>query len=139
MVPSASTRDELVSLRRDANSIENDELQLLELLGSGSFGTVHRARWHDRIVAVKTLKGEEVTREQIIDLIGEAKLMARLPPHINVLMLLGCVETPQLALVSELCENGSLYDALQVCELDLQASIFFFKVNMNDFNFHFRF
>ena len=116
MQPVASHRDELVSLRRDAETIEQSELTMLDLLGSGSFGTVHRARWRDKVVAVKTLKGDEVTRAQIRDLIAEAKLMARLPPHAHVLLLLGCVATPHVALVSELCEHGSLYDALQpVC------------------------
>jgi hypothetical protein len=40
--------------------------------------------------------------------IKESKLMQRLPPHANVLRLIGVVTTPVMCIVTEFCAGGAL-------------------------------
>jgi hypothetical protein len=109
----ADDEDVLMSLRRDANTFDNSELQRQNKIGEGSFGEVYRATLNGQQVAVKTLVSDSVTA--VDELVSEAKLMARLPPHENVLLLLGVVDAPHLALVLEFCAGGSLVDKLDEC------------------------
>ncbi len=97
------------SISTPTNPCLFDEIEMGSLLGRGGFGTVYRGLWQDRIVAIKVVDGGSVAREVELGL----KLK-----HPNV------VETyaydvrqadsdQQTVIVMELCENGSLRQAVE--------------------------
>lgn len=84
------------------------ELQLEESIGAGGYGQVWKACWKNLSVAAKRLHGVV----QGDSLLREMALLSTLR-HPNTLLLIGIVlEHGQHSLVSEYCENGSLYDHL---------------------------
>lgn len=69
--------------------ISRNEINIMEVLGSGSFGEVRRARWRGTIVAVKIANVTETNDEFKIDFISLTKLH-----HPNIVQLLGaCTDT----------------------------------------------
>lgn len=137
---SSSNNAELVEVLGDSSvaRIASRELQLLQRVGRGSYGTVWRATWNGRearylvrcahahsplgaVVAVKQLQeledategAESRQRHEILQEFGsEVRLLARLR-HPNCLLLVGLVlERGNLALVSEYCAKGSLWHVL---------------------------
>ncbi|XP_063698386.1 mitogen-activated protein kinase kinase kinase 7 [Culicoides brevitarsis] len=87
---------------------EIDHKDRKEKVGSGSFGTVHRARWRNIDVAVKMIE-----LESNFTFIREVRQMARVS-HKNIVRLYGaCTKRPNVCLVMEYCEY-SLYKILHV-------------------------
>ena len=69
--------------------IPRDEFKIMEVLGSGSFGQVRRARWRGTIVAVKIANVAETDSEFNVDFVSLTKLH-----HPNIIQLLGaCTDT----------------------------------------------
>ncbi len=69
--------------------IPRNEFDIMEVLGNGSFGEVHRARWRGTIVAVKIANVTETNDEFKIDFLSLTKLH-----HPNIVQLLGaCTDT----------------------------------------------
>ncbi|XP_034107689.1 raf homolog serine/threonine-protein kinase Raf [Drosophila nasuta] len=107
-------------LSRDAkNSEENWNIQAEEILigpliGSGSFGTVYRAHWHGS-VAVKTLKVKTPSPAQLQAFKNEVAMLKK-TRHCNILLFMGCVSKPSLAIVTQWCEGSSLYKHVHVSE-----------------------
>ncbi|XP_064554950.1 raf homolog serine/threonine-protein kinase Raf [Drosophila montana] len=107
-------------LSRDAkNSEENWNIQAEEILigpriGSGSFGTVYRAHWHGP-VAVKTLKVKTPSPAQLQAFKNEVAMLKK-TRHCNILLFMGCVSKPSLAIVTQWCEGSSLYKHVHVSE-----------------------
>ncbi|XP_023175217.1 raf homolog serine/threonine-protein kinase Raf isoform X2 [Drosophila hydei] len=107
-------------LSRDAkNSEENWNIQAEEILigpriGSGSFGTVYRAHWHGP-VAVKTLKVKTPSPAQLQAFKNEVAMLKK-TRHCNILLFMGCVSKPSLAIVTQWCEGSSLYKHVHVNE-----------------------
>lgn len=85
-------------------------------LGEGSMGTVHlfRQRKLDRLVAVKVVKGDEITGDQIRRLLKEARILAGLD-HPNILAVHDVEgEGNQPYLVSEYVEGSTLAQRLKL-------------------------
>ncbi|XP_017871067.1 PREDICTED: raf homolog serine/threonine-protein kinase phl isoform X1 [Drosophila arizonae] len=107
-------------LSRDAKSSEeNWNIQAEEILigpriGSGSFGTVYRAHWHGP-VAVKTLKVKTPSPAQLQAFKNEVAMLKK-TRHCNILLFMGCVSKPSLAIVTQWCEGSSLYKHVHVNE-----------------------
>ncbi|XP_074106469.1 serine/threonine kinase raf oncogene [Cotesia typhae] len=97
--------------------IPADEILIGARIGSGSFGTVYKAHWHGP-VAVKTLNVKIPTNSQLQTFKNEVAVL-RKTRHVNVLLFMGCVSKPQLAIVTQWCEGSSLYKMLHVDETDL--------------------
>lgn len=100
-------------------SIEDWEIPAEEILvgsrvGSGSFGTVFKAHWHGP-VAVKTLNVTIPTLAQLQAFKNEVAVL-RKTRHVNILLFMGCVRDPQLAIVTQWCEGSSLYKTIHVDE-----------------------
>ncbi|GER45391.1 CTR1-like protein kinase [Striga asiatica] len=88
------------------------DLALKEKIGSGSFGTVHRAEWNGCDVAVKILMEQDFHAEQFKEFLREVAIMKRLR-HPNIVLLMGAVtEQPNLSIVTEYLSRGSLYRLL---------------------------
>jgi len=88
-----------------------EELVFQKEIGRGQFGTVYLATWRGAPVAVKKLHYQEVTPELLQHFIREAGLMAMLGNHPNVVRFCGlCVVPPNLCIVTQYFENGSLED-----------------------------
>lgn len=117
--PRARSADESKSLLAPKESIEDWEIPADEILvgsrvGSGSFGTVYKAHWHGP-VAVKTLNVKIPTLAQLQAFKNEVGVL-RKTRHVNILLFMGCVSKPKLAIVTQWCEGSSLYKHLHVHE-----------------------
>ena len=102
---------------RELPKIAYDQLHFAEdggsqLLGSGGFGKVFRARYQGHLVAVKVPNLDadpEKTEEAVRD---EAQLF-QLLSHDNIVSLVGvCLEPRHLALILEFCAGGPLTNLL---------------------------
>ncbi|KAK9880196.1 hypothetical protein WA026_010068 [Henosepilachna vigintioctopunctata] len=117
--PRAKSADESKPLLAPRESIEDweipaDEILVATRVGSGSFGTVYKAHWHGP-VAVKTLNVKIPTFAQLQAFKNEVAVL-RKTRHVNILLFMGCVSKPQLAIVTQWCESSSLYKHLHVLE-----------------------
>lgn len=69
---------------------------------------MHRGTWHGTEVALKVIK--PMSSEQVF--VKEAKIMRQLR-HPNIVQFMGvCLEKPDLCIITEFLERGSLFDIL---------------------------
>lgn len=111
-----------LTISSDASSslssrIAFSELKLEEVIGGGGFGQVWRARWKGTPVAVKVLTGsaqaEIVSKAVLEEFIAEINMVSGMR-HPNICLFMGaCLDPPNRAIITELCEHGSLWDALR--------------------------
>ena len=88
------------------------DFQIIETIGSGSYGEVYAAKLHGKVVAVKKLNSRGLKSEQIDAFCSEASLMCQLK-HPNVVQFIGAVtQPPDLCIITEYCSKGSLCDLL---------------------------
>uniref|UniRef100_A0A673ZJ96 RAF proto-oncogene serine/threonine-protein kinase n=1 Tax=Salmo trutta TaxID=8032 RepID=A0A673ZJ96_SALTR len=107
--------------KRDSSyywEIEASEVVLHSRIGSGSFGTVYKGKWHGD-VAVKILKVIDPTPEQFQAFRNEVAVL-RKTRHVNILLFMGYMTEDNLAIVTQWCEGSSLYKHLHVQETNLQ-------------------
>ena len=91
--------------------IDPDNLDIMEKLGEGEFGVVHKARWFGTLVAAKILKGS--SEIALGDFRGEIEILRRVH-HPNAVQFLGaCTKHEPYILVTELMCGGSLADAFR--------------------------
>uniref|UniRef100_A0A8C4LWJ4 non-specific serine/threonine protein kinase n=1 Tax=Equus asinus TaxID=9793 RepID=A0A8C4LWJ4_EQUAS len=88
--------------------IEASEVMLSTWIGSGSFGTVYKGKWHGD-VAVKILKA---FRNEVA-VLGKTR-------HVKILLFTGYMTKDNLAIVTQCCEGSSLYKHLHVQETKFQ-------------------
>lgn len=84
-------------------------------IGSGIGGVVRRGLWRGGLVAVKQIKTvpyeEEEMRQKFIQ---ECALLAKTSHHSHVVKFVGCcTQLPNLMLISQFCEHGSVLDWLK--------------------------
>ncbi|PSS33733.1 Serine/threonine-protein kinase [Actinidia chinensis var. chinensis] len=92
-----------------------NEIVLEEEIGSGSFGTVHLAKWRGSDIAVKILKEQDFHTDSFKEFQKEVSIMKRLGYHPNVVLFMGAVtQPPNLSIVTEYLSRGSLYNLLQM-------------------------
>ncbi|CAH3035951.1 unnamed protein product [Porites lobata] len=83
-------------------------------IGSGSYGTVYRGTWHGA-VAIKTLNVSEPSPQQLQGFKNEVAVL-RKTRHVNILLFMGCMAKPELAIVTQWCEGSTLYRHIHVTE-----------------------
>ncbi|XP_059610312.1 kinase suppressor of Ras 2 [Phlebotomus argentipes] len=89
--------------------IPYDDLHLLEKIGKGRFGTVHRALWHGD-VAVKLLKEDYLDDERTLEAFKLEVATFKKTRHENVVLFMGaCMKPPRLAIVTSLCKGNTLF------------------------------
>ncbi|XP_055309528.1 raf homolog serine/threonine-protein kinase Raf isoform X1 [Sitodiplosis mosellana] len=109
----------LLSPREQKPTDENWNIQAEEILmgpriGSGSFGTVYRAHWHGP-VAVKILKVKTPSPAHLQAFKNEVAMLKK-TRHCNILLFMGCVSKPSLAIVTQWCDGSTLFKHIHVNE-----------------------
>jgi serine/threonine protein kinase len=97
------------------------ELQLEGEIGKGAYGVVFQGRHRGVEVAIKQLdvKGGVSSpdyEEQLQTFKEEADFMMKLPPHKNVVALIGVTPPPNFWIITEFLSKGSLYNLLHSAE-----------------------
>ncbi|KAE8613267.1 hypothetical protein XENTR_v10007649 [Xenopus tropicalis] len=103
--------------RRDSSDdweIPDGQITVGQRIGSGSFGTVYKGKWHGD-VAVKMLNVTAPTPQQLQAFKNEVGVL-RKTRHVNILLFMGYSTKPQLRLVTQWCEGSSLYHHLHIIE-----------------------
>jgi len=92
--------------------IDKNEIQILEKIGGGCFGTVYKGICRGKQVAVKKLHTQNLDSDVMEEFRKEVKIMTHLR-HPNVVLFMGaCTEPNHLAIVTELLPRGNLSDIL---------------------------
>ncbi|CAO2040423.1 unnamed protein product [Urochloa humidicola] len=116
-----STTAETEALSKGLQTINNDDLEEIRELGSGTYGAVYHGKWRGCDVAIKRIKascfaGRPSERERLIaDFWKEALILSSLH-HPNVVSFYGVVRDGpdgSLATVTEFMINGSLKQFLR--------------------------
>ncbi|CAN6245839.1 unnamed protein product [Urochloa humidicola] len=116
-----STTAEAEALSKGLQTINNDDLEEIRELGSGTYGAVYHGKWRGCDVAIKRIKascfaGRPSERERLIaDFWKEALILSSLH-HPNVVSFYGVVRDGpdgSLATVTEFMINGSLKQFLR--------------------------
>eukprot|EP00808_Paulinella_micropora_P009859 g29799.t1 len=99
-------------------NLDFSRLHYGHVINSGTFATVFRGTYKSDKgyiipVAIKAMRCFQLDQELISDFCAETNALLHLE-HRNVVMLFGvCVDPPRLAIVMELCQNGSLEDRIE--------------------------
>lgn len=88
----------------------HEEVRLLKLIGAGGAGCVHEAYWRGKRVAVKILHPSRQTSPSAVAAFRkEVEIMASVGSHPGVVSVLAaCLDPPNMAIIAELAEGGSL-------------------------------
>ncbi|KAK8607124.1 hypothetical protein V6N13_052870 [Hibiscus sabdariffa] len=90
-------------------NINFSELAVGTRVGIGFFGEVFRGVWNGTDVAIKVFLEQDLTAENMEDFCNEISILSRLR-HPNVILFLGaCTKPPQLSMITEYMEMGSLH------------------------------
>ncbi len=85
-------------------------------IGQGSFGTVKRAQdFYHGLVAIKFLNVQNPSEKQVNAFRNEMSIL-KSTRHDNILLFIGCILKPNLAIVTEFCPGSSLYRHIHVDE-----------------------
>lgn len=85
-----------------------EDIIVMEKIGDGRFGTVHRAQWHGA-VAIKILKEDYLDNEAFKVEVATFKKTR----HENVVLFMGACIVPQ-AIVTSLCKGNTLFTHIHV-------------------------
>ena len=115
-------RDVVFKLEVDQDLlIPTDELEVLSTIGSGSFGTVYKAKWRGSPMAIKQIHGLEHDVSKLAEFVDESTVLMKLR-HPHIVLFLGIVIDPA-GLVIEYLPNGSLFDVLHDQDLNLEPNL----------------
>jgi len=108
-----SRRDSFNTWEIPSNQINID---MNRKVGSGSFGVVHQGTtFYHGVVAIKFLNVQNPTPSQSHAFRNEVAIL-KSTRHDNILLFIGCILKPYLAIVTEWCPGSSLYKHIHVEE-----------------------
>eukprot|EP00184_Porphyridium_aerugineum_P008638 CAMPEP_0184692766 /NCGR_PEP_ID=MMETSP0313-20130426/1098_1 /TAXON_ID=2792 /ORGANISM="Porphyridium aerugineum, Strain SAG 1380-2" /LENGTH=1297 /DNA_ID=CAMNT_0027150615 /DNA_START=49 /DNA_END=3942 /DNA_ORIENTATION=- len=103
--------------------IDYNTLKMGMQLGQGGFGTVYKAYLEDQPVAVKKIHSNAVENKKTIEEFKREVAVLAALRHPNILCFYGaCTRPPNLAIVTEFCERGTLFDLLHKESMPLSWS-----------------
>ena len=89
-------------------------LEAKDKIGEGSTAVVYNGQYKGADVAIKMYTPDEITLDVITQFVKEGKLSYSLSDHPNIVRFHGlCVRPPQIAFVTELCDEGNLKSSLK--------------------------
>ncbi|ORZ15053.1 kinase-like domain-containing protein [Absidia repens] len=98
------------------NGCPRDEFDFMEVIGAGSFGSVHRAvqKSSQKVVAIKIMKRKLESATECDHLL-ECKILQLLPSHVNIVKTYDIFFTPsnELHFVMEYMNGGNLYQLIK--------------------------
>lgn len=107
-----------VLISRFTRTVEDDweidfsELEIIEQIGSGGNGTVHKASWKGTEVAVKLMITQIITKDAEKSFKDEVRIMKNLRHPNVVLFMAASTRPPKMCIVMEYMSLGSLYEIL---------------------------
>lgn len=91
-----------------------DDLKLLDVIGKGRFGTVHRGLWHGD-VAVKVLKENYLNDDRTLEAFKHEVATFKKTRHENLVLFMGaCMKPPRLAIITSLCKGNTLFTLIHL-------------------------
>jgi len=100
------------------------EIELLEPIGSGSFGKVFKGNCRNKVVAIKRYRASPFSAKSDVDMFcREVSILCRVK-HPNIVKFIGaCMEEPcQFAIVTEYVADGSLFANLHQQKIELSPT-----------------
>nr|WIL04199.1 serine/threonine-protein kinase/receptor [Cedratvirus lena] len=92
--------------------IDYDEISLGKQIGQGSYGVVYEGRWKGVHVAVKRFVKQKMDERDLLEFRAEVALLSQLQ-HNNIITFVGsCVKRPNMCIVVEFMNSGSLKDII---------------------------
>ena len=104
----------------EANTIQFEELEFGEEIGSGTYSTIYRGLYRQQKVAIKQLRVAVLVDDYESTFKTEAALLGALK-HANVVQFVGVVTFPAFYIITEYCENGSLLNILHNKKEEVQV------------------
>eukprot|EP00002_Diphylleia_rotans_P009051 TRINITY_DN1906_c0_g1_i6.p1 TRINITY_DN1906_c0_g1~~TRINITY_DN1906_c0_g1_i6.p1 ORF type:complete len:617 (-),score=115.92 TRINITY_DN1906_c0_g1_i6:770-2620(-) len=93
--------------------IDFGDIEWIELIATGSFGEVHKARWQGTLVAVKKLFNRQKFDGELLKKFEKETTMMGKLRHPNIILFMGVIMDEQhLCIVTEYMGKGSLHDVL---------------------------
>ena len=91
-----------------------DDIEIGEKIGQGGFSTIHVGKLNGTPVAIKKIFDPRLTDELLNEIQNEI-VMQSILRHPNIAMLMGVIpQIPNIYIVFEHVQQGSLYDMLHV-------------------------
>ncbi|PRP88170.1 LRR receptor-like serine/threonine-protein kinase GSO2-like [Planoprotostelium fungivorum] len=108
--------------------VDYNECTNFHLIGAGAYGVVYTCHWRETVVAMKQIRSEMISEDQLKEFLQEVAILRSLRTHPNVVLFLGLTFPPQpLSLITEYCEGGSLYTYLRANEVPNEVKLSFIK------------
>ena len=103
--------------------ISLDELHFGEQIGQGGFSVIHKGQLHGTPVAIKKIFDPQITDDLLSEIQNEIVMTAILR-HPNVALLMGVApKIPNIAIVSEYVDQGSLFTLLHMKKNQVQLEM----------------
>ena len=102
--------------------IDKNDITVVELVGQGGYGTVYKAMWKKKKVAIKVCSGNLLKDQKTAQ---EVKILASLLPHPNIITFFGVAVSEDgisNQIVTDLAVGGSLYTRLHGKEREIPTA-----------------
>jgi hypothetical protein len=109
----ASTHLQTVMSDLSRLMIDFAHIEIGAVIGTGSSSSVYKAEYRETKVAIKVLNPPEITEEELLS-IREETCINSIMAHPCIVEIIGiCVRPPEIGIVMEYCQKGTLKHSLQ--------------------------